>query len=124
MQQEEVRALVRANRPTNTAGYPEEVKRAVVAYAQARRAEGTRWEDIGAETGQSSTSLKTWCTQKGRFLPVAITETEPHVPALAQPTSIPAQGLVLHTPSGFRLEGLDPLLARQHKAAATSRSQP
>lgn len=107
MEQEELRALVRANRPKNAEGYSEEVKRAVTAYAQARRGAGLRWEDIAAETGLSASTLLSWCKQKRRFLPVAITQAEPEAAAVAPSTPVPAAGLVLHTPSGFRLEGLD-----------------
>jgi transposase-like protein len=76
MEQQEVRALVRANRPKSAESYSDEVKRAVVAYAQTRRSQGLRWEDLSAETGLSSTTLLAWCKQKSRFLPVTITEEE------------------------------------------------
>jgi hypothetical protein len=106
MEQEEVRALIQAHRPPSGQGYPDEVRRAAVAYAQQCRARGLHWEHIGRQIGVSGTALVNWSKAQGHLLPVAIVDELPQ----ARPTPLPGPrlaGLVLCTPSGFRLEGLD-----------------
>ena len=108
MQPQQIRALVEDNRPTEqNAGYPEHVRRAVAHYAHECRAQGHRWADIATATGVSAASAATWCKQFSRFLPVTVTQDVPQqtLPALSSQTS--HHGLVLRTPSGYALAGLD-----------------
>jgi hypothetical protein len=110
---EDVRAQIEAHRPARGAPYDDEIRQVVVTYVRQRRGQGRTWEQIGAEVGLSGTTLQNWSRSGARFRPVAIIDDaqpdgsqlrRPVSPALTQPT--PA-GLVLHTPTGFRLEGLD-----------------
>jgi hypothetical protein len=108
MQSDDIRALIRAHRPTDpSVGYPDAVRRTVASYARECRAQGQQWTTISAVVGVSATTIQNWCKQKPEFLPVTLLEPEPESPILAVSTPAPAQGLVLHTPQGFRLEGLD-----------------
>lgn len=114
MEREEVRALIRSHRPSSGAGYPEVVRTTVVAYTQQCRAQGQRWAHIGAAIGLSSTTLVNWSQPQGTFLPVDLGDrpaearaVETTALAIAPSRPVPPGGLVLHTPDGFRLEGLD-----------------
>lgn len=106
MQRDEVRALVLANQPRSSAGYDDEVKRTVIAYTQHCRAQGQRWEDIGMDIGLSGKTLRHWSQQLSTFLPITIVDTLPQ-PRVQLPTPVATPSLVLHTPNGFRLDGLD-----------------
>lgn len=112
MHAEDVRAQIEAHRPPRGAAYDDEIRQVVVAYVRQRRGQGCTWEEIGTAVGLSGTTLQNWSRSGARFRPVAIIDDaqpegsqlpSPVSPALTQPTP----GLVLHTPTGFRLEGLD-----------------
>jgi hypothetical protein len=98
--------LVSANRPRIASeGYPVRVRDTVVAAAAELRAAG--WSDtrLGRELGLSRTTMRLWLSRPApsSFRPVTVVN-EMVVPPPA-PTCAPA--LVLVSPSGYRLEGLD-----------------
>lgn len=129
MEREEVRALIRAHRPSSGTGYPEEIRQKVVVYARQRRAKGQHWAHIGMEIGLSSTTLVNWSQPRrkvppvavvdttaeqstatptqGQFLPVAVIDKSSEASVVARLLPTPTHCLILHTPAGFRLEGLD-----------------
>lgn len=107
MEQEEVRELIRTHRPPSGMGYPDDVRRAVVAYVRQRRTQGQHWEHIGQQIGVSGTTLVNWSKAMGQLLPVAIVDEPPEARSIPPSQPRLAAGLVLHTPSGVRLEGLD-----------------
>lgn len=104
MEQQEVRALVSEHRPAVGVSYPDEVKRTVIAYLNARRAQGVALQDVSAEVGLSTTTLQVWRRQCTAFRPVTIVESPT---SAVHPAPAAAEGIVLHTPEGFRLSGLD-----------------
>ena len=93
-----VRSLGKRGRTTRI---PDPVRRAVVAYAERARASGRSWKAISQEVGLSASLLVRWHrgprkTPAPGFIPVRIAA------AAAAPSR-----LVLITPGGHRIEGLD-----------------
>lgn len=80
--------------------YPDSVQRVVVRYAQARRAEGASWPAIAAELGLWFETLRRWCARAqpsaSEMMPVEIVDDERS-----------SSAVVIVSPSGFRLVGLD-----------------
>lgn len=108
MQAQQVRALIEDNRPTNpNEGYAEHVRRTVAHYAADCRARGQTWSDIATIVGVSAGSLTNWCKQFPRFLPVTVTDAQTPLTSHTRDAHHPHRGLVLRTPDGFALEGLD-----------------
>jgi hypothetical protein len=82
-----------------TSRVPDVVRAEVVAYARARRADGTSWRAIAGEIGFSVTAVQGWATRAhGALVPVAVR---------AEPVAAAARALVLVTPTGLRVEGAD-----------------
>ena len=80
---------------------PDEVRQAVMAYARRERSRGRRWSEIAAAVGLSTSVLGRWSRgqrwARSRVVRVAVSGQ-----------SVDAQAaLVLVTPAGYRLEGLD-----------------
>jgi len=93
-----VRSLGKRGR---TARIPDSVRRAVKAYCDRARAEGQSWRAISHDVGLSASLLVrlrrgTGKAGKGAFIPVAVVTAAPS----------PSR-LVLVTPGGHRIEGLD-----------------
>jgi Transposase len=78
--------------------YSASLRAAAVALAQERRDEPL--SRVAADLGVSPLSLQRWCEQgePGRFRPVAIE---------SEPVGLPLGGLVLITPQGYRVMGLE-----------------
>ncbi|MBX3276347.1 MAG: hypothetical protein KF729_39200 [Sandaracinaceae bacterium] len=94
-----VRELVTRHEAGRGSRYPAEVRREVVDYARRRRDEGASWAVIAGEAGLVLETLRRWCGSKelaARMVPVEVVEEE----------SAPRE-VVIVSPSGFRLEGLD-----------------
>lgn len=82
--------------------YPEELRRLAVRYAGRRITDGVAVVAIAAELGVSEQSLRTWMKKPDSdFRRVRVIED-----AGPQPQSETGK-LVLVSPSGYRLEGLD-----------------
>lgn len=77
--------------------YPEELRAVAVAVAKARKDEPLAW--VAADLGVSTVSLQRWLEQAepAHFRPVEV----------APETGVEAAGLVLITPRGYRVEGLE-----------------
>jgi hypothetical protein len=76
------------------------VRAQVLAYARRERAAGQSWQRIGRAVGVSASALKNWSRMPRparTLVPVRLA---------AAPTG-PASTLVLVSPSGYRVEGLD-----------------
>ena len=72
----------------------------VLGYTQRQRAAGRSWQRIARAVGVSVGSLKNW----SRLPPPA----RALVPvAVAAPAAVPAAPLVVVSPGGYRVEGLD-----------------
>jgi hypothetical protein len=92
-----VAALGRRGRTTRI---PDAVRVQVVAYTRRQRAAGQSWARIADRVGLSIGSLKNWWSTPPRartFVPVEV------VAAPAGPTAV----LVVVSPGGYRVEGLD-----------------
>jgi hypothetical protein len=96
-----------------TTRIPEEVRAAVLAYADEARAGGETWAGIAKQVGLSATALQRWSRGRrgrkrereenpARLLPVRVS-SEPAFEVTAGGTG---SGLTLSTPHGERLEGL------------------
>ncbi len=100
---ESMRALLETNRPRSwNLGYPPAVRARVRAYIAARRATGNTPTAIAAELGLSRQSVMGWATEErglATFVPVEVV-LDPR-----QVTAPPS--LVLTSPRGYRVEGLD-----------------
>jgi transposase-like protein len=82
--------------------YPEELRRLAVRYADRRTTEDVAVADIAAELGVAEQSLRTWMQKTGSdFRRVRVTDADE-----PKPQSETGK-LVLISPSGYRLEGLD-----------------
>lgn len=120
-----------------SAGYPREVRARVAEYVPARRAAGLSAGDIADELGLSRNSIVTWCKPTVVEVPAGLVPVEvsadgvasaedagpasegtplqapAELPAPAKPpegstAAVPArERLMLISPRGFRVEGLD-----------------
>lgn len=101
---EVMRALLGANRPrTWNLGYPAAVRERVRAWVARRRAEGATPSAIAAELGLSRHSVLVWSK------PDAGTPALVPVEVVAEPSAPPTTpaAVVLVSPRGYRVEGLD-----------------
>jgi hypothetical protein len=83
--------------------FPDDLRRAVVDYAARKLKAGCTVESVARELGISAMSVARW-TQRFEKAPEA--GLMRRVEVLAE-TAVPSSGLVVHTPSGLRIEGLD-----------------
>src|SRR2546426_5099213 len=84
-----------------TSGIPDAVRAEVLAYARRQRAAGRSWARIAHVVGLSAGALKNWSQTPGparTLVPVEVATSVPGVPAAA---------LVVVSPGGYRVEGLD-----------------
>lgn len=83
--------------------YPERLRKRMIAYVETRRAEGAATRLAGDEIGMDWRTLLRWapCAMSAGFEQVVVQEQE------AAAASAAAARLVVHTPSGLRIEGLD-----------------
>ena len=78
---------------------PDAVRARVLAYSRRQRAAGRSWQSIARAVGVSTGSLKNWSRMPPparTLLPVAVAAPE-----------APASPLVVVSPGGYRVEGLD-----------------
>jgi len=82
--------------------YPERLRGEATRYARERRAEGASYGCIGRELGLGLETVRRWCLRAtgesatgAALVPIEV---------VPEPTD---DGLVLVSPSGFRLEGLE-----------------
>ena len=96
------RAAVAALGPRGrTSRIPDAVRAEVLAYAHRERAAGRSWAGIAAAVGLSAGALKNWSQTPAparRLVPVAVATPAPAGPGPA---------LVVVSPGGYRVEGLD-----------------
>jgi hypothetical protein len=103
-----LRALLAAKRPRSwNLGYPEGVRARVRAYASRRLASGSTVNKISEELGLSRTSVRSWMAA-----PAAAAGGMRRVEVVPEATPAPiatdvGSGLVLVSPRGYRVEGLD-----------------
>ena len=96
-----VRAAVEALGPRGrTTRIPDPIRARVVAYARQERAAGQSWARIARTVGLSAGALKNW----SRTPPAARTLVPVEVAATA---TMPPMPLVVVSPDGYRVEGLD-----------------
>lgn len=103
MNTESIRSLI-LNNPRTVDGYTQKVRDAVGRYAEARRAEGARWNTLEVELGVSSASMRLWmrALSSARFHQVVVVDPIDEAPEdFAEVES----ELVITTPSGFTLTG-------------------
>ncbi len=83
--------------------YPVELKARLVAHAEARRRAGVSYAEIADELGLAFETIRRWCiartprptsARSAALVPVEV-------------ISAPHAAVVIVSPSGFRLEGLD-----------------
>lgn len=100
----EIRAAIRKLGPRGKGRrYPEELKRDVLAYLAERRRMGRGLTATSAELGIPERSLKIWSSApRPSSVPSFIAMTLAGAPELR-----PASSIVVHTPGGVRIEGLD-----------------
>ena len=91
-----VAALGRRGRTTRI---PDAVRARVLAYARRQRAAGQSWTRIARVVGLSVGALKNWSR-----LPVPARTL---VPVAVATPAVPAPPLVVVSPGGYRVEGLD-----------------
>jgi hypothetical protein len=95
------RAVHGLGRRGRTTRIPDDVRATVLAYAGQAREAGHSWRQIGEAVGLSGTAVQRWwpggAVQRRAFVPIAVTATSEHEPA----------AVVLISPAGYRLEGLD-----------------
>ena len=79
--------------------YPERLRKRVIAYVEARLTDGAATRLAGDELGMDWRTLLRWapCATSAGFEQVVVRED----------TAAAATRLVVHTPGGLRIEGLD-----------------
>jgi hypothetical protein len=96
-----VRAAVAAlGQRGRTTRIPDAVRARVLAYTRGQRAAGRSWTWIARRVGLSAGSLKNWSRTSPparTLVPVAVAATAP----------MPSPPLVVVSPGGYRVEGLD-----------------
>ena len=96
------RAAVAALGPRGrTSRIPDAVRAEVLAYARGARAAGRSWAGIAHAVGLSAGAVKNWSQTPAparRLVPVAVATPAPEGPGAA---------LVVVSPGGYRVEGLD-----------------
>lgn len=101
---EELRAAL-SGRGGRGRAYPVALRRLAVAYFVQRRDEGAAVDEIGPEIGISSNTLSRWeQDMRGPDEPSRGFEV---VHVVEDAVKTPSRGLVVHGPSGLRVEGLD-----------------
>lgn len=100
--QESMRALLGANRPRSwNLGYAPAVRARARAYIAERRAQGATPTAIARELGLSRHSVVGWTKAErgaGSLVPIEV---------VAEAGPVPGPPLVLVSPRGYRVEGLD-----------------
>lgn len=94
-----VRAMVASHEAGRGRRYPTAVQDEVVRYARERRSEGASWSVIADEVGVWFETLRRWCTAEApppTMVEVEVVDDRP-----------PPSSVVIVSPSGYRLEGLD-----------------
>ena len=96
-----VRRLARGKHP-NAVRYPVPVRQAVIAFARARLRQGQSLARVAQGVGVSFPTLASWLAEPGaaRLRPVTVAPT-------VAPVAPPRATIVLVTPQGVRVEGLD-----------------
>jgi transposase len=82
--------------------YPRGLLEKLLSYTVARRRQGLKIEEVGAEIGMSWRTLQRWLGEKrskARFERVQVVTPTPATAA--------ASAIVVHGPRGVRIEGLD-----------------
>ncbi|MCB9595799.1 MAG: hypothetical protein H6719_23965 [Sandaracinaceae bacterium] len=95
-----IRELVAGHEAGRGKRYPASVQREVVRYALRRRDEGASWATIADEVGLWFETLRRWCAREDAgpatsIVPVEVVDDEERAE------------VVIVSPSGFRLVGLD-----------------
>lgn len=82
--------------------YPAELKRRVTAYALHERDVGATYDAIAETLGLAFETVRRWC--------VAVTGTDERAPMLVpvEVVAEPRSAVAIISPSGYRLEGLEP----------------
>ncbi len=101
-------AIARLERRHRNDPVPAPLRSEILVYTATRRKTGASWHSIAQELGLSSSGLQRWsarATGETRMRPVRIrrgltAESSSH-------SSSPAGAIVLVSPRGFRLEGLE-----------------
>jgi len=91
---------------------PEKARRAVVAYVAAARGEARTWRQICEDVGLSETVLRRWSAEPDigdesvALVPVRVIADSQVGIDDARLRSRPDGPITLHTPGGYRVEGL------------------
>jgi hypothetical protein len=96
--QDIVRAVQRLGVRGRGCRYPDELREAIIAYADERRAAGVALESIGHELGVSWLTLSRWSTRPSGFRRVEVAE--------AADAATTTAGFTVHGAHGVRVEGL------------------
>lgn len=106
---ERVRDLLAGHEPARGRRYPTAAREAVTAYALRRRDQRASWARIADEVGMAFETVRRWCLREraaaGRIAPVEV---------VVDGTRVRHAGhseVAIVSPSGFRLEGLEPAAA-------------
>jgi hypothetical protein len=94
-------AMTKLGERGRTTRIPDEVREAVVAFAGEARSAGATWKQIGDRVGLSASVVQRWWRSTSRtsaWSDVVVTDDRAVGGGCA--------GLVLVTPSGYRIEGL------------------
>ena len=101
-------AIARLERRHRNDPVPAPLRGEILVYTTARRKTGASWHAIAQELGLSASRLQRWsarATGETRMRPVRIRRGL--TPESSSPSTSPAGSIVLVSPRGFRLEGLE-----------------
>jgi transposase-like protein len=91
-------------RPRNVIRYPPALRRRVVAFIRKRESEGKSLRHISGELGLGQQTLRDWMARRRE---PRLRAVEVAGPAAVTPPKTLVRALVLVTPRGYRVEGLD-----------------
>ncbi len=107
-----LREQLRRERPASRQqGWPVELRRRIARHAVVRHDGGEGWRTIGESLGLCRTTIRSWVraleetAEPTELVPVVVTPTAPPRPTRA------SSHVVLVSPRGYRIEGLDPDMA-------------
>jgi hypothetical protein len=101
-------AITRLERRRHNDPVPAPLRGEILVYSAARRQTGATWQSIAQELGLSASGLQRWsarATGETRMRPVRIRRGLTTESSSTSPS--PAGAIVLVSPRGFRLEGLE-----------------
>ena len=93
-----LRRALETHEPARGKRYDSELKKRVIAFAEAERKDGRSWAEIAKELGVAFETVRRWCIATGAVGRMRV------VHVVAEPSA--KRVVTVIAPSGYRIEGL------------------